>query len=167
MYAGYCVYCGGPNQCRDHVVPATQDNTRMYGEDKCVACCNECNSLLGSRALYSVKERAGYLAETYSRRYAKVLAMPEWTKEELSEVSPKIQKLVLHNKVLKQIIEDRIKTASRVARLNLVALKERLAGGSILDQKPLEMQRNSHYSMANGKPADPRSLRERINFLLE
>ena len=51
-----------------------------------VASCRECNALLGDNLFLTVETRAAYLLGVYQSRYRKLLAMPEWQKDELRDL---------------------------------------------------------------------------------
>jgi hypothetical protein len=87
----HCTYCGDRyGEAMDHVIPYSHTTDvlkrKTVTRDKCVPSCAECNSILGSKMLYTVGRRAGYLAARYKKRYAKILDMSPWTKEELDEL---------------------------------------------------------------------------------
>lgn len=87
-----CLYCGVPSDTWDHV-PALIAAEHMkdleidIGDLRKFPACNQCNSFLGSVRIDSVPERRSIVLKVLRRKYAKHLAMPDWSEEELAELS--------------------------------------------------------------------------------
>lgn len=104
-----CTYCNvlcGSDQ--DHVVPCAWVGVRSFTFGELVPTCKECNSVLSDVPLHTVEERAAYLHGKYMKRFKKDLIFPEWSKEELSEVSIELQKQIKHRSMFKIKAEIRI-----------------------------------------------------------
>lgn len=102
----FCAYCGAPAGTVDHVPPRTAAGNGA--KHWLVPCCSECNSLLGARPLYTVEERQHFLAGAIRRRYEKVLRVPRWTAEELSEVGPSLRMSILSTQALSDAVRARL-----------------------------------------------------------
>jgi NTP pyrophosphatase (non-canonical NTP hydrolase) len=109
-----------PADTKDHIIPiAYLRNGRpkaANGIGETVDCCRECNSLLSSKALFSVPERAYEIAECLKRRYKKELKAPIWTEEELAELGQTLRKQIKAKQYLRLEILERIRQAICVAQ---------------------------------------------------
>jgi hypothetical protein len=68
-----CTYCGDIADTEDHLEPVSRQTSRrrkgkMASCGKRVPCCLLCNSLLGACDVFTVRERAMFLAFCYARR---------------------------------------------------------------------------------------------------
>lgn len=89
-----CTYCGLESSEWDHVPPlhyvsriADHDIDNLDEVLRKLPSCRECNSILGGTLLTTIPERRGYLKEKLRRKYRSHAAMPEWSEEELEELS--------------------------------------------------------------------------------
>ena len=114
-----CTYCGGLERpTRDHVVPEAikrNGKGKRFDIGPIVPACHECNSLLGDRYLLTVRERAAYLLRRYRARYARLLATPEWTDEELDELGDRLRRVIIGAQM------ERADVLRRLNHLRLVA----------------------------------------------
>jgi len=114
-----CYYCGRPGDSRDHVPPRTmRDRLSDLGlrdryEFIDVACCHECNCLLGSKPLLTLTVRRRFIAARLAKRYAGVLTMPEWTDREISLLGPNLRRYVIDGLALREYTRRRIAYAHR------------------------------------------------------
>lgn len=111
----YCVYCGLYGSTIDHIPPKTARAVIISsGEYKhypfmTVRSCKECNcSILGARSLWTLHERKIFVKKAIKRRYKKILALPDWTEEELEELSPKMVDHIKKGLELKKLTLQRI-----------------------------------------------------------
>lgn len=86
-----CVYCGEIATTVDHVPPQTcrdrfEQCGRVYAPDL-VPACRECNSMLRTDG-WTIMERKRLIKEKIRKRYAKYLAIPPWSEEELRDLGP-------------------------------------------------------------------------------
>jgi len=115
-----CIYCGAPADTKDHIIPLTYlyngrpKNPKGKGET--VDCCRECNTLLGAKALFSVAERAEYLANALERRYRKVLKAPYWSDEEIEELDGELKQTIKAKQFLREEILERVRNCVCVAQ---------------------------------------------------
>lgn len=105
-YAPYgrhtCVYCGDSAPSLDHVPPVSS-LYMMIGSvpesklPKCytVPACMECNSILGAVGKFTVHARAMELKSRLKKRYKKILSLPSWSEEELSQLSDALREHVM------------------------------------------------------------------------
>jgi hypothetical protein len=108
-----CYYCGQPANSIDHVPP--RSTRKMYDRSN-VPCpykfyelpaCRECNAALNDN-LCTPRERKAYIGDWLRRRYKQILNMPNWTDEELAELSPALKSRVIDNLRLRAQIKARI-----------------------------------------------------------
>lgn len=119
FYEGRCYYCGEFAGTVDHV-PALDNvasNGTSYYQNKGISlvlvdCCLECNVLLGNKSLDTLEDRKQYLCKKYKLRYKKILAAPNWTDEELEEISCKLKFNILEMEKQKRKIQERIEWVS-------------------------------------------------------
>lgn len=112
-----CFYCGdNTGITRDHVIPVSMSSeTRSYNEKDVVPCCRECNSLLGNKALLTVEDRAMYLAERLTRRYASTLRAFGYGEDEINTFGPTLKSMISANVNLKSYIVSRIDHCHKIA----------------------------------------------------
>ena len=71
---GECTYCGIGANSVDYIVPVSysgksqKKRTKGYERDKTVPACSECNSLLSNYSIFTIHERAEYIAEPLANR---------------------------------------------------------------------------------------------------
>jgi hypothetical protein len=108
MKSYLCFYCNDYGESKDHVPPVSCSD--VYEEDQryVVRCCLLCNSLLGSRALLSFLARNDYLLIKYECRFKKLLSMPYWSTEEISELKGKLKRKIIMTIKKKKYIENKI-----------------------------------------------------------
>jgi hypothetical protein len=114
-----CVYCGVPAQGEDHVIPqsymaAMSDvmspldiTLRAWGHT--VPCCQQCNSMLGASALHTVAQRKSLVKERLRHKYARELAVPEWTQEEINALNGRLREHVVAAQARKVLIMRRLR----------------------------------------------------------
>ncbi len=81
-----CVYCGVQADSVDHVPPVLLKREVDKADRFCVPACQECNSTLGSKRLFTLLDRQVYIQLQYRRKYKTLLTMRDWTSAELSEL---------------------------------------------------------------------------------
>lgn len=109
-----CVYCGAPAQSIDHVPP--RDARPFIAEFDLltkfpyveVDACGECNSALGNRALWTIKERKTFIKQYLKRKYSRYLKLPEWEDCEISELGYNLKIEVSRAKAIKGWLLKRI-----------------------------------------------------------
>lgn len=90
-----CFYCGSPADTEDHCPPLSLAES-FPGEDRVLLrCCRLCNSLLGARFLLTPYARAEYLIKKYAKRWHKDLDMPNWSDEEIEELTGQLKREII------------------------------------------------------------------------
>jgi hypothetical protein len=113
-----CVYCGDWYQCLDHYIPVNwTEKPRSRRAADVVPCCVECNSILGGRPLFGLRDRARYLVLAYTKRLAPYNRIPEWTERELSELEYNLRTMIRSAMIARDIYEAKLVNLRYVARL--------------------------------------------------
>lgn len=108
-----CTYCGQPATELDHVIPVSYGGKeRSRANDVVVPCCSTCNIWLSNKPVFTIADRAWRVATMFKRKHKRELAIPDWTVEELLEVSDTMRAYVLEsidardklNKVLRRLL---------------------------------------------------------------
>lgn len=112
-----CFYCGDNSSItRDHVMPVSyQSVTRTYNARDTVLCCLQCNVLLGSRPLFTVEDRAAYLADRLARKYRRAMASGQFTQSEIDDFGERLKSMVISNINFKSFIISRIDHCHKIA----------------------------------------------------
>ena len=98
-----CIYCGDIWRIERHHYKESVANSgrlRRYKQGDTLPTCRECNVLIGA-SNPSYIDCCYILHEKVSARHKDLLGMPNWTKEELAELSKSLRrktKLALHKK---------------------------------------------------------------------
>jgi hypothetical protein len=87
-----CIYCGVASSEWDHVPPLHYverlDDDQIDALDlRLLPCCSECNTFLSGIILTTVKARRNYVKDRLRRKYRSWLEMPEWSPDEIGELS--------------------------------------------------------------------------------
>lgn len=102
-----CEYCGLPSDGSDVIEPATLLAGREV-EPVTVACCRECRELgAGVRANSSVEKRA-FVRARLEERYAKVLELPAFSREEVEDLGVGLRALAHGTQRLGEIAAARV-----------------------------------------------------------
>lgn len=110
-----CAYCGNLYQAYDHVPPLSwvaalgpsyfDKNGLLIVK---VRSCNECNSLLSNKKLFSLRERTVYLIGRYEERYKKYRTGTAWQDEEVNELTGNLKKAINNFADMQRAIDRRI-----------------------------------------------------------
>lgn len=83
-----CAYCDELANERDHVPPRSL--RRFISPERypfiVVACCSECNYMLGARFLPTVELRIRFLRSAYRMKYREIVAGKQWREADLKEL---------------------------------------------------------------------------------
>ena len=101
-----CYYCGVPATCMDHFPPIVLYETG--GEAWLIPSCTECNSILGSDFHYTLEQRKAHVKYQLEKRYKKVLAIPEWTDDELIDMEYALLQHIENSRLLREQVIDRL-----------------------------------------------------------
>lgn len=109
-----CIYCGENGDTVDHIPPRTARAKLValgladqYPFEE-VRSCLECNSALGKRALWTVRERKRFIKKWLAKRYGKFLKLPEWTSEDILGLGSMLQREVINGLAIKHSVEKRL-----------------------------------------------------------
>src|SRR5690606_1956031 len=83
--SGLCVYCGRSAGTRDHIMPRTVTGEAVRRSVPTVPACGQCNSIINDSGVYSINGRRALAHKGIRRKYKKLLAMPEYSDEDLAE----------------------------------------------------------------------------------
>jgi len=103
-----CSYCGDIADTKDHVFPLRWADNQEKGQMIIVPACLSCNTMAGSRKFSDIYEKLVWLHERIKRKHKAVLHMPDWTQEELQEVSPEMQEYIQGQLNLRERILERV-----------------------------------------------------------
>lgn len=111
-----CFYCGDLATQEDHVIPHSfphSGDNRMGWFVDTVPSCQECNAVLHTSLFDTLDERLAYLAGKMKLRYKSELKHPVWSKQELSELSPRLRKQISDRSNARKWAELRINNLER------------------------------------------------------
>ena len=104
-----CVYCGLRAFTRDHLLPRGWTGDTVRNSVLTVPACGECNSLIGSVALYSITERREFAHTQLRRKHAKVLRRVEYSRDDLREFGPGLRPGIIDGLVEKHRLGRRLR----------------------------------------------------------
>lgn len=111
-----CVYCADASGSVDHVPPLSHVDRYSMQEWAArgvkfllVPACMDCNRMLGARALYSVQERAAYIAKKLEDAYEKNAAL--WSDAEVSEMGAEFKRTIIAKRRQNEALLDRVRAA--------------------------------------------------------
>jgi hypothetical protein len=114
FHAEPCAYCGCPSDARDHVVPRAY-RTMMEGVGgydrslpDTVPACTECNSIAGAKVFPTLDAKRRFIQGELAERYAKALAAPDWTDEDLAQLGHALRADVARGQRVKTITRGRL-----------------------------------------------------------
>lgn len=117
-----CVYCGVAANSIDHVPPReAREGILAAGLGRRypffeVHACRECNSVLGSRGLWTLTARREYIKRALRRRYAEFLRIPDWDDSELAQLEPTMRDYVLNGLAIRDFTRERITYAEPMVK---------------------------------------------------
>lgn len=105
-----CEYCGSTlSITRDHVIPISWSGLkRNYSVGDTVKCCMECNSMLGAKPLFCITGRASFLIGEVSKKYKNSLSTPDWSEDDLNDLSYSLRKKVISSIKERDFIKARL-----------------------------------------------------------
>lgn len=80
-----------------------------------IPACVECNTLLSSKLIPTIPERAAYLLDKLTRRHAALLRTPEWEDWEIEGMGAYLQGLIRKDLARKAYIEARLAYVKAIA----------------------------------------------------
>ncbi len=88
---------------------------RTHRPGETVPCCKECNEYLGNKPLFTLADRASFLADAYIRKKRKILTFQRWTTEELESVGYGLRLEIEKRLYLKDVYHRKLLNLSLVA----------------------------------------------------
>jgi hypothetical protein len=98
-----CFYCGEWATEREHVVP----QHTLY-PTWVVPSCRECNAFAGGSLFDSVLDKLLWVRERRVARYSKLLAMPEWTWDEIDELGKNLRSKIAAAQAARDIVKSQV-----------------------------------------------------------
>jgi hypothetical protein len=97
-----------PRAARSRIIEAGLASRYVFLE---VDACSECNGLLGSRTLWTLRERKTFIKKALARRYAKFLRIPDWNPSELAMFSERsmLRNYIERGLIVRDIVRQRLK----------------------------------------------------------
>lgn len=105
---GICVYCGGIAGTRDHLIPRPMSGETARRNVLTVPSCGECNSLIGSRPIFSITERREYAHAALRKKHAKVLRRIDYSSADIKEFGPGLRPSIVAGIEEKRRLERRL-----------------------------------------------------------
>ena len=113
-----CYYCGCIADQKEHVIPVSYikkleelkslDFEIKMPKIEIVPSCEECNYLAGSKVFKNKTLKKEYIKKKLREKYKKILNSPNWTDEEIAELSGDLQKRIILYEEAKKVIWKRI-----------------------------------------------------------
>ena len=116
-----CVYCRDISDSRDHVIPrsASDQLGQDFSHHLVVPCCRNCNSVLGNRGGSEIRDRAWFLLRRLQEKHARLLLVPDWTKEALSEMGGKLRRKISADLRKRDRLKSRLDWLAVTSKLDL------------------------------------------------
>src|SRR5207248_1833856 len=115
--------CGERREVIDHVIPWC--TLRRGSTEYLVPACRSCNAFLNDLPLSELGERRGVIRDRLAKKYAKLLATPDWTKDELASIEGWLRVVVEGKQALKIVVRDRIDFLTRGKAARWLGVRER------------------------------------------
>lgn len=108
-----CTYCGMPAGSIDHVPPMSARPILVsMGVTKWdfveVPSCIECNSAIGAKKLWTVRERKQWIKEYLRKKYSRILRLPDWSEDEIDELGRGLKDHIIASSSLKKLTQGRL-----------------------------------------------------------
>ena len=103
LYGENCVYCGEIPNSREHFPPATYSRTGII-----FPACKECNGFAGTAFCCEFSDRVTHVKTKIRQKYRREVDMPDWSEEEIEEVSYNIKTGVQACMKIKKIARERL-----------------------------------------------------------
>ncbi len=101
---GLCFYCGDYGGEIEHVIPRAS-HLPTYT----VLACRECNGMASDKVCEGgIAEKLLYIRGRRKRRYLKVLAIPEWTPEEIAEMGYGMRATIMASQAARQMVSAQL-----------------------------------------------------------
>lgn len=99
-----CFYCGEHAFEKEHVVPQVVQYPTWI-----VPSCRECNALAGLTVFVSALDKMQWLQDVRTRKYAKLIAAPDWTFEEIDDLGKNLRSKIRAAQMAKDVVSSQLK----------------------------------------------------------
>lgn len=115
-----CAYCGSRATDKEHVVPKI--NFHQDGKphlryhlhiNNLVWSCHECNLLAGSETFQNFWDKKKFIGDRLRGRYKRILASPNWKREEIRELKGKVKAHVFSLEKFKEQLKARLENLDK------------------------------------------------------
>lgn len=90
------------------VYAAMMEGVGIITPSRILPACLECNILAGARVFQTVGDKRRYVQSKIRQKYARVLAAPSWTDEEIDDLGFTLRTHVRHCQVAKKLTVERL-----------------------------------------------------------
>lgn len=98
-----CFYCGELADEVEHVMPR-HTKIRTFT----VPSCGECNRFASGAVFMSVHDKMQYIRDRRAKKYRKLLTMPEWTEDELDDLTGNLKRHVRAVAAASEIVKSQL-----------------------------------------------------------
>lgn len=115
-WVDFCIYCGQPKQCLDHVLPlsiASQidfDNPvtkKVLGQGmNIVPSCHQCNRIAAANPFFNIREKRAFIQKRLREKLSVWLRHVIWEEDEIEELDRSMQDQVrqaMHNRDVSEL----------------------------------------------------------------
>lgn len=110
-----CTYCGVYATSNDHFVPYSYNSSSkkrvksvQLQKENIYPSCKQCNSIASNKHFCTVKEKREYIQGVLRKKYKKLLKLPDWSQEELKEISYSLRSGIELRMMAKRWIVNRV-----------------------------------------------------------
>ena len=112
-----CYYCWDDATTIDHIVPVSYyyswkrkslHLTSTYWKNNLIDCCRECNSIAGNKVFDDIEEKKLYIQDRIRNKYKKLINMPNWTDDEINELTWTLKKEIKIQVLARKWILNRV-----------------------------------------------------------
>lgn len=117
-WANFCIYCGEPATCEDHVFPISlavnlecwRPNVKQFLKQglNIFPACDECNHLAGNKPFRLIREKRQFIQKKLRKKYFRNSKQVVWDDEELQELKGNLKRYVIVKQNKKAFAEMRI-----------------------------------------------------------
>ena len=104
-----CVYCGDPADSEDHIIPTALTGQAQRKYVLTVPACRQCNSAISDRVVFSIDNRRRIAQAYIARKFKKILAIPDYSAEEIQEFEGTLRQSVIESQNTKNWISARLR----------------------------------------------------------
>lgn len=103
-----CVYCGTDADTKDHLIPRTWSGESVRKIVPTVPCCRDCNSRLQDIPLFTIYERALFVADKLKKKFKKQLTIQDRSALEMSKFEHKMKDYIEGKQLARQFLRLRL-----------------------------------------------------------